>query len=350
MIYHIGGVNIYMERFVRFLRQNKAQLEGKHYYVFYGNKRRENLDIDDCKYVTNLWALLKFFLFSKREDRFILHSYMYPWLYLSCFLTPWNSKKILWIIWGGDLYFYKEEKNFKYKCYEFLRRHTISRFRYVMGVEGDFILAQQYYRVRGEHLNGIYPLEFINASVDESVLEVGSTINILVGNSADPSNNHIESLLLLKRFASENIHIYLPLSYNGTPDYIRHVDNVGQEIFGDKYSAIKYFMNASEYNKFLSDMDIFICNHNRQQALGNIFALLKMGKKIFLKKGISTDSLLKSHDLKFFYTQDITDLKFDDFLFFDEKDKQMNQKIVTNLYSSTHLVVVWNLVFRKILQ
>ena len=350
MIYHIGGVNIYMERFVRFLRQNKAQLEGKHYYVFYGNKRRENLDIDDCKYVTNLWALLKFFLFSKREDRFVLHSYMYPWLYLSCFLTPWNLKKILWIIWGGDLYFYKEEKNFKYKCYEFLRRHTINRFRYVMGVEGDFILAQKYYKIRGQHLNGIYPLEFINNSIDESVLKSGDTINILVGNSADPSNNHMESLLLLKRFASENIHIYVPLSYNGTPDYIQQVDDMGREIFGDKYTTIKHFMNASEYNKFLSDIDIFICSHNRQQALGNIFALLKMGKKIFLKRGISTDSLLKSYDLKFFYTQDITDLKLDDLLFFDEEDKQRNQKIVTNLYSSAHLVSVWNLVFKKILQ
>lgn len=132
---------------------------------------------------------MKLFLFSKQEDRFVLHSYMYPWLYLSCFLTPWNSKKILWVIWGGDLYFYNEEKNFKYKCYEFLRRHTINRFRYVMGVEGDFILAQKYYKIRGQHLNGLYPMEFINTSTNESVLKAGDTINILVGNSADPLNN-----------------------------------------------------------------------------------------------------------------------------------------------------------------
>ena len=346
MIYHIGEVNIYMERFVRFMRQNKTRLEGEHYYVFYGNKTPK--DLDHCKYVKNLWALLKLFLFSKQEDRFVLHSYMYPWLYLSCFLTPWNSKKILWVIWGGDLYFYNEEKNFKYKCYEFLRRHTINRFRYVMGVEGDFILAQKYYKIRGQHLNGLYPMEFINTSTNESVLKAGDTINILVGNSADPSNNHIEIFYLLEKFKNDNIKLYVPLSYGGTPDYINEVDRIGTELFGEKYISMKEFMEINRYNEFLSTVHVLVCNHERQQALGNIFALLYLGKKVYIKERITTVDFFNSYGLKFSFVHDIDKFSLEEFIYLSLEDKRKNYEILRYIYSSDHLISVWSNIFQQI--
>ena len=38
-------------------------------------------------------------------------------------------------------------------------------------------------------------------------------INILIGNSATETNNHIEVLDLLSKFKNEDIKIYVPLSY-----------------------------------------------------------------------------------------------------------------------------------------
>jgi dTDP-N-acetylfucosamine:lipid II N-acetylfucosaminyltransferase len=39
------------------------------------------------------------------------------------FLQPWLLKKSNWIIWGGDLYWYRyRKKEFKYSLYEVIRR------------------------------------------------------------------------------------------------------------------------------------------------------------------------------------------------------------------------------------
>lgn len=346
MIYHILTASGYMDRYIQFMRQNRSQIIEEHCFAFFTQASYQGFNTSDCKNIKGFWRMLKLFLFSGKKDRFILHSYMHPWLYLVCFLVFWKLKKFTWSIWGGDLYFYNEPKSLKYKLYEYLRRHTIKNFGYVLGVKGDYDLAKKYYKIKGQYLEGIYPLQF-KENIGNDVAECRDVINILVGNSADPSNNHMEILRLLRRFKNDNVRLYLPLSYGGTPEYIYQVDQVGAELFGDKYVSMKEFMDIKQYNEFLSMMNVFVCNHERQQALGNIFALLYLGKKVYIRNGITTVDLFNDYGLKFFFIHDIAEMTLNDFSYFNSEDKRINHEILKNIYSSSHLISVWNNVFQK---
>ena len=66
-------------------------------------------------------------------------------------------------------------------------------------------------------------------------------LNILLGNSADPSNNHKEVLDKLRSYATENIRIYCPLSY-GDRKYAQIVSDYGRLMFGEKFLALRDFM------------------------------------------------------------------------------------------------------------
>ena len=57
-------------------------------------------------------------------------------------------------------------------------------------------------------------------------LKKDSTINIQVGNSADPTNNHIEAFEMLRKYKHENVKIYVPLSY-GNQNYASTVISKG---------------------------------------------------------------------------------------------------------------------------
>ena len=127
MIYHICNPSIYISQF--YLFSNKYKIHGNldFRYIFL-----EKTDIltnrKDVRYVS-FFRLLKLFLLLKNNDRVILHSYSHPFLYVCCFLCFFKLNRFAWVIWGGDLYFYREYKNsLKYRLYEFLRKNTIRRF------------------------------------------------------------------------------------------------------------------------------------------------------------------------------------------------------------------------------
>ena len=143
MIYHICNPSIYISQF--YLFSNKYKIHGNldFRYIFL-----EKTDIltnrKDVRYVS-FFRLLKLFLLLKNNDRVILHSYSHPFLYVCCFLCFFKLNRFAWVIWGGDLYFYREYKNsLKYRLYEFLRKNTIRRFGYFFNNEKDYILAKKY--------------------------------------------------------------------------------------------------------------------------------------------------------------------------------------------------------------
>jgi hypothetical protein len=126
--------------------------------------------------------------------------------------------------------------------------------------------------------------------------------NILLGNSADPSNNHIEVFNKLTNYKDSDIKVYTPLSY-GNKKYAQNIINQGKKLLGDKFVPITDFMPKEEYLTLLAKIDIAVFNHNRQQAMGNIITLLGLGKTVYLKQDISSAILLKNHGIKTFDLQ-----------------------------------------------
>ncbi len=125
-----------------------------------------------------------------------------------------------------------------------------------------------------------YPIEFIFGENND--LKVNNN-NILLGNSASPTNNHIEAIDLLKNINLQNRKIITPLSY-GNMKYASKIIKYGEENLSNNFHYLKDFMPLQEYNKTIQSCGIVIMNHYRQQAVGNILANLWMGAKVFLDK------------------------------------------------------------------
>jgi len=195
---------------------------------------------------------------------------------------PWLLKKCYWVMWGGDLYSYKfEDRNWSWILREFFRRSVVRNMGFlVTGTFGDVELARKWYGAKGKYIRCFnYPSNIYKPHY--ALEKKHSAINIQIGNSADPTNNHVDIFEKLEVFKNEDIRIFVPLSY-GDKEYAAKIVARGKEVFGDKFIPLTEFMPLKEYLNFLVEIDIAVFNHRRQQAFGNIITLLGLGKKVYI--------------------------------------------------------------------
>lgn len=170
---------------------------------------------------------------------------------------------------------------------------------------------------------------------------------ILLGNSASLSNNHLSALDYLSVLHDKDIQIVCPLSY-GDLKYAKFVEKYGTSIFGDKFTAINTFMPSNVYLKFLSSVDIVIMNHKRSEGAGNIFVLLCLGKKVYLREENSLFSFSLENNLKVF---SLNSLELENlFTPLDLITQEKNKKIAGDLFSTNSaekkLLEIKNIEFR----
>jgi|GEM_PF-727900 len=124
-----------------------------------------------------------------------------------------------------------------------------------------------------EDLGGEHPAELtVNAN------------DILVGNSAAISNNHLEAIQLL----ADNPYwgarrVVMPLSYGGE-NHREKIIAQGMSQLGSRFLPILEFMPANEYTAVLASCRTVLFNHMRQQAVGNLIVLLRQGSTVFINE------------------------------------------------------------------
>lgn len=123
--------------------------------------------------------------------------------------------------------------------------------------------------------------------------------NILLGNSATYSCNHMD---ILKKLSS--IHIsnrcVIPLGY-GNLNYKKFLlDTIPKRFQNMNFLFIDKFLPINEYNKLLNECSFAIMPHLRQQAMGNIYALLYSGTKLFLFNDNPVSEFLKDLNVIFY--------------------------------------------------
>ena len=122
-----------------------------------------------------------------------------------------------------------------------------------------------------------YPIEFV---IKDKSLRVQGT-DILLGNSASATNNHLEAFDLLKQCELGDRKVITPLSY-GRKRYAQAVASSGQKELPGNFKPLTEFLPLEEYNKIMSRCGVVVMNHYRPEAMGNIIAALYMGAKVFL--------------------------------------------------------------------
>lgn len=284
-----------------------------------------------------------------KSSRIYIHLLPYDPTLIFWFLFPMLVKKSTWIEWGTDIYsYYKKDHKLQFKLYELLRRVIIPGFGEIAGfIEQDLEKINELYQTKSEFVKILYPIplelsELQTLSTDDEK----SSYSILIGNSGDPSNNHLEIINILERFKNENIKIYCPLSYGGNKEYIEKVVKSGILVFSDKFVPIVDGIKADNYFDFLKNIDIAVMFHNRQQGLGNILPLLYLGKKVFVKSATTTYSYFKNLNVEIFDSLSINTLPFTS-LVEKVKRSQSNMDKVKVMVSEENYVSLWSNLFKK---
>jgi len=273
---------------------------------------------------------------------------------LLLFFQPWLLKKCYWIVWGADLYTYRNpRKSIRSKIREFIRRRVIKNFGHVCTlVKDDYELAREVYNVRGKYLPAVYLSEewenTISQVLETTTVRSGNNLKIIVGNSATETNHHIEVFKLLEKFSTQNIEIYCPLSY-GDATYADEIIIYGTKIFKDKFKPLVKFMDKVDYIEFLGTMDIGIFNNDRQQGLGNIYSLLSLGKKVYLREDTSMWNELHSEkELSVYSINKVGNISFEEFLEFNNENIEKNRVVMYENYSQKANVEIWRNIFEVI--
>lgn len=248
--------------------------------------------------INNIWhcnAKSKYFrmlLAMHTADKIIIHGLFDIRLVRILALTPWLLKKCYWVMWGGDLYWGRHENipnynlGWRWQVNEKFRTFVIRHFgHFITHIKGDYELAKEWYGASGQwHECFMYPSNLYNDYPRQP--KTHNTINIQVGNSADPSNYHMEILEKLKVFRDQAIRIYVPLSY-GDMAYAKNIMTFGKNTFGDKFIPLTGFIPFEKYLDLLAQIDIAIFNHRRQQGMGNTTSLLGLGAKVYMRSDVT---------------------------------------------------------------
>jgi hypothetical protein len=108
--------------------------------------------------------------------------------------------------------------------------------------------------------------------------------NLLLGNSATATNNHLELFDHVKRHVDlSGRQVVVPLSY-GDGAYREAVLKAGHAAFGTAFRPLVDFMPKDEYISLLRSCGLVLMNHVRQQALGNLFISGLLGARLHLHR------------------------------------------------------------------
>lgn len=263
-------------------------------------------------------------------DAIIIHSLKAIPFLLLCEIP--KEIKVAWKAWGFDIYSFphpkipfvkikglyhaKTKKAIKldiktYLQYEHAYLYTllhykriklcIKRIDFFSGVfSEEYILMKRHAFFHATEFTFNYGRIDKTISLDNINASFVNQNNILVGNSGDPTNNHIDIFTILHERNIKNIPIYVPLSYGGSKKYIDQVIQIGYQFFGKQFHPIINFLPPQEYFKIVMNCSNIIMGHERQQAVGNIIQSLWQGSKVFLFDSSITYQHYKSQKIKIF--------------------------------------------------
>ncbi len=366
MILHISNDNVFLDKAIQNLER-----------VFPG--RNEYLITNDApKYIKNISKVVALNPESENFKKYINNLTDYEAVILHALnkdkvkIVNEASKDVtfVWMFWGADGYYLpkmqkylytlrtkkllgRNKLEFKKSIYFFIKfvfyplyycyyKNKIGRLSYYGDLKRAIkrvnyispVIPEDYYRIK-ENINTkakLLPFSYGNL---EDFIDLNDEIdnngkNILVGNSANPSNNHIDIFEKLRKINLTNRKIIALLSYGNVDNYAEKISKIGRNYFLDKYKPIYDFLAIDKYNELINSCNVVILNHMRQQAGGLVLISLCQGKKVFMNKESTIFQFYKKKNAIIFSTDEITEISLLNSLSREEVNK--NKKILSEYY------------------
>ena len=124
---------------------------------------------------------------------------------------------------------------------------------------------------------------------------------VILGNSGDPTNNHLDALHKLKERFVPVERLLIPFSYAAPAGYLETVHQEDVELFGaERVEVLSDFLQPDEYITKIAPFGTLMLYHKRQQAVGSFLLALQQGKTILLhSEGKLNQWLLSDFGLDF---------------------------------------------------
>jgi len=346
-IVHVVFDSNYIRTFYAFIRKNFPACE--HDFLVYGSVPEGSVFLGKEFYKITSFKKdsKKIRLILSKADKVIFHGMFSESLNLFLFTHRAILKKAVWMIWGADIYPKIYNSRIKYFVFEKIIRTDIVRsFQSISAlVPQDYEKLKEIYRINTPYIQAFYPNPVDFEMFDKCESLTDSTLTVLCGNSADPANNHLQMFDMLERFRNENIKIICPLSYGGSKDYIQKIIEYGRSIFGGNIEFLQKFMPAAEYAKVLAKCDIAVMNHSIQEALGNIIALLYLGKKVFIRSQTTSFRFFNSMGVQISSADEISFMSFKNFS--SVLHDSQNSSLIYSFFSESNCIQMWKNLFSK---
>lgn len=275
---------------------------------------------------------------------------------------------IIWLGWGFDYYdiidpkndrllektaaleeqvCVRKKKNFKQYMQIFFdskyrKKKTIERINYFSPVipnEYEILKSAKKWSSFPSQVDWNYSPSGNDLSdyVNENMTLENMGFDILIGNSATSTNNHLEVFDLLKNFNIFGRNLVVPLSY-GNAAYGAEIKKIGEANFGDYFEALIDFMPINIYMEKITKCGFVIMNHVRQQAVGNIIIMLYMGAKVFLREETPTYKFFKGLGANVFSVQELERDYTQINSRLTNEEIEINRKILDRIWSQQTLV------------
>lgn len=294
-----------------------------------------------------------------------------------------HKKKIFMIFYGSEIFNMKEFyestlqsetkkliKKINKKNFKFIElKKEINRYIYSRKVEKikkevlsnvDYFchwISQDYSLIKSKIKIDAKFLDFIHGSLDmiispESLRNSknNDSEHILVGNSANESNNHLDILEKLYQCDNDGKKIYMPLSYSeSSSEYTKEVIKKGETLFANKYISIKKFLQKNEYYNLCLKCEFIFMNHYRSQAGAVNRFVLYFGKKLFMSEKSNMYKFYKQIGLIVFSIEkELVRNNPDIWKKLTKKQKEHNKLILEKKFGANEINLKYNKIFNVI--
>lgn len=305
---------------------NFLKVSSSHLFLVFSENSSENY-----KYITRTGHFIKKFnylhddinevLISKKANAVILHQLNRR--FAKTINSIIISIKIAWIAWGADIYGLPKIKPslFASKTKQYLFKIKPAT-PLVWSVNNNNFTRNIFFRLKGkcdpyrEIFKAIIRIDIFSTYIREDFdfffkyynathlrfIETAFTTidqylggnkqirlndeaaNLIIGNSNTLESNYLDVIEKIED-KSDNINkIICVLSYGKNNDHKNKIIKEGRKKLGAKFQPLTDFMSREQYVEMLQSCSAGIFFHYRQQAMGNIIALLYLGSRVYLSE------------------------------------------------------------------